>query len=219
MNQKDLYVVFDMDGVLFDSERLIQRYWLAVGARHHLPDIGETFLQCVGTTRAHSRAVFERRYPDFSYTQFQDECRALFFGAIEDTGMPLKPGAEDIPSHLRAQNAAIGLASSTRMELVKCELESVGLLQYFDVLITGDQLERSKPAPDIYLMACEALGADPKQAWAIEDSYNGIRSAAAAGMRALMVPDLLPETEEMERLAEAIVPDLAAAERYILRYR
>ena len=219
MDQNQLFVVFDMDGVLFDSERLIQRYWLEVGRRHNLPDIGETFLQVVGTTRAHSRKVFESRYPDFSYTRFQDECRELFFGAIEDTGMPLKPGAEDILSHLRERHAAIGLASSTRMELVKWELESVDLLRYFDVLITGDLLERSKPAPDIYLMACQALGTDPRQAWAIEDSYNGIRSAAAAGMRALMVPDLLPETEEMERLAEAIVPDLAAAERYILRYQ
>ena len=212
------YVVFDMDGVLFDSERLIQRYWLRVGERHGLPDIGETFLQCVGTTRVHSRKVFEARYPDCSYTEFQDECRALFFKTIDQSGMPLKPGAEEILARLRDQGAAIGLASSTRMELVRWELESVNLLKYFDVLITGDLLEKSKPAPDIYLMACDALEVPPSKAWAIEDSHNGIRSAAAAGMRVIMVPDLLPATEEMERLAEAILPDLAAAERYIRQH-
>ena len=215
MRNKRQYVVFDMDGVLFDSERLIQRYWVRVGEAHGLAGIGETFLQCVGTTRVHSRKVFEERYPDFSYEQFQDECRALFFGTIDRSGMPLKPGAEDILSHLRERGAAIGLASSTRMELVRWELESVGLLDYFDVLITGDLLERSKPAPDIYLMACQALGTPPGEAWAIEDSYNGIRSAAAAGMRAIMVPDLLPPTGEMERLCEVILPDLAAVTRYL----
>lgn len=215
MRNKRQYVVFDMDGVLFDSERLIQRYWVRVGEAHGLAGIGETFLQCVGTTRVHSRKVFEERYPDFSYEQFQDECRALFFGTIDRSGMPLKPGAEDILAHLRERGAAIGLASSTRMELVRWELESVGLLDYFDVLITGDLLERSKPAPDIYLMACQALGTPPGEAWAIEDSYNGIRSAAAAGMRAIMVPDLLPPTGEMERLCEVILPDLAAVTRYL----
>ena len=129
--------------------------------------------------------------------------------------MAVKPGARELLTHLREQGAGIGLASSTRMELVKGELESVDLFRYFDQVITGDLLERSKPAPDIYLMACRALEVAPEEAWAIEDSYNGIRSAAAAGMKAIMVPDLLPPTPEMEALATAILPDLAAVERYL----
>ena len=196
---KKKYVIFDMDGVLFDSERLIQRCWRQVGEQQGLADIGETFLQCVGTTRRHTRGVFQARYPECSYDRFQEACRSLFFGAIEKTGMPLKPGAAEILARLRAQDAAIGLASSTRRELV----------------VTGDQLERSKPAPDIYLLACRALDVAPGEAWAIEDSYNGIRAAAAAGMRAIMVPDLLPPTREMEGLTAAILPDLDAVARYL----
>lgn len=213
---KKKYVVFDMDGVILDTERMIQRCWQQVGERYGLPDIGETFLQCVGTTRVHTRQVFQERYPQgVSYERFQEGCRKLFFDWIGDQGMRVKPGAREILVHLREQGAGIGLASSTRMELVKGELESVDLFRYFDQVITGDLLERSKPAPDIYLMACRALGVAPEEAWAIEDSYNGIRSAAAAGMKAIMVPDLLPPTQEMEALATAILPDLAAVERYL----
>lgn len=212
---KKKYVVFDMDGVLFDSERLIQRCWKEVAAHYGLPGIGETFLRCVGTTRGHTRRVFQERYPEFSYDVFQEGCRGLFFGEIEKTGMPLKPGAREILSHLQERGDGIGLASSTGRELVECELKSVDLLRYFDQIVTGDQLERSKPAPDIYLMACRALAVAPEKAWAIEDSYNGIRAAAAAGMKAIMVPDLLPPTREMEALKATILPNLAAVQAYL----
>ena len=184
------YIVFDMDGVLFDSEQLISRCWKEVGAKMGLPHIYETFLDCVGTTQKNTQAVFQRTYPGVSYDQFQKGCRAGFFGHVDAHGMPLKSGAR--------------------------ELEGVGLWHYFDQVVTGDQLERSKPAPDIYLMACRALGVAPEAAWAVEDSYNGIRSAAAAGMRPIMVPDLLPPTPEMRQLSHIILPDLTAVEDYLL---
>lgn len=212
---KKKFVVFDMDGVIFDSERLIQCCWKQVGAWYGLPDINETFLQCVGTTRVYTQAVFQSQYPQVPYEQFQERCRKRFFGTINKTGMPLKPGAETILNHLNQGGYGIGLASSTRRELVECELKSVDLLRYFDEIVTGDQLERSKPAPDIYLMACRALETPPETTWAVEDSYNGIRSAAAAGMKALMVPDLLPPTPEMETLSTAIFPDLSAVQTYL----
>lgn len=210
------YIVFDMDGVLFDSERLISRCWREVGAKMGLDGIYETFLDCVGTTQKNTKQVFQRAYPDVSYAQFQAGCQAGFFGHVEQFGMPLKPGARELLRRLRQENWGIGLASSTRMVLVKSQLEGVDLWRYFDQVVTGDQLERSKPAPDIYLQACRALGVVPEQAWAVEDSYNGIRSAAAAGMRPIMVPDLLPPTQEMRQLSHIILPNLADVEHYLL---
>ena len=210
------YIVFDMDGILFDSEQLISRCWKEVGAKMGLPHIYETFLDCVGTTQVNTQQVFERAYPGVSYDQFQEGCRAGFFGHVEAHGMPLKSGARALLHHLRQENWGIGLASSTRRVLVQSQWESVDLWHYFDQVVTGDQLERSKPAPDIYLMACRALGVAPEQAWAVEDSYNGIRSSAAAGMRPIMVPDLLPPTPEMRQLSHIILPDLTAVEDYLL---
>lgn len=214
MKRKE-YIVFDMDGVIIDSERLVSQCWQQVGAELGLEGILDTFLRCVGTTERNIAQVFSEAYSNLPYPQFQKRCREYFFGFVDREGMPLKPGARELLQKLRDAGWGIGLASSTRMELVKSELEGVGLWHYFDQVITGDLLERSKPAPDIYQMACRALGVWPERAWAVEDSYNGIRSAAAAGMRAIMVPDLLPPTPEMEALSTAILPDLDAVGCYL----
>ena len=108
------YIVFDMDGVLFDSEQLISRCWKEMGAKMGLPHIYETFLDCVGTTQKNTQAVFQRTYPGVSYDQFQKGCRAGFFGHVDAHGMPLKSGARALLHHLREANWGIGLASSTR---------------------------------------------------------------------------------------------------------
>ena len=87
------------------------------------------------------------------------------------------------------------MASSTRYSSVVNHLEEAGIKDYFSVIVTGDMVEHSKPKPDIYLLACEKLGVEPAKAYAVEDSYNGIRSAHAAGMKPVMVPDLLEPDE------------------------
>ena len=110
----------------------------------------------------------------------------------------------------------MALASSTRREVVLQELTDAGIIDYFDEVICGDMVTRSKPAPDIFLRACEETGVSPDRAYAIEDSYNGIRSAAAGGLRPIMVPDLMPPTEEMRRLSEAVLKDLHEARRWLL---
>lgn len=99
----------------------------------------------------------------------------------------------------------MALASSTRSAVVRQELTDAGIIEYFQVVIGGDMVSRSKPQPDIFLKACEELGVEPEEAFAIEDSYNGIRAAAAGKLRPLMVPDLMPPTEEMQELSEEIL--------------
>ena len=126
----------------------------------------------------------------------------------DHAGLPLKKGAVELLSWLKEQNALLALASSTKRSLVIQELTDAGLLDYFSVITGGDQISHSKPDPEIYLKACEKLGIDPKEAYAVEDSYNGIRSAFSAGMKPLMVPDLLPPTGEMEEKAHRIFDDL-----------
>ena len=117
--------------------------------------------------------------------------------------------------YLKEQGIAVALASSTRSEVVLAELRDGGILPFFDKVICGDMVKRSKPAPDIFLKACEELQVKPERAYAIEDSYNGIRAAHSSGLRPIMVPDLAEPTEEMRELAEMILPDLVEVRKVL----
>lgn len=202
-------VVFDMDGVLFDTERLCQDSWLAVADEDGLPDMDEIFPRCIGLNANDSRRIVMEAYgEDFDYEGFRQRASAWFWDYIEKNGLPIKPGVREILAWLKENGWLVGLASSTRRSSVLNHLEQAGIREYFSAVVTGDMVEHSKPQPDIYLMACRELGAEPGQAYAIEDSPNGIRSAYAAGMTPLMVPDMIAPDEEMVRLSRRIFKDL-----------
>ena len=202
-------VVFDMDGVLFDTERLCQDSWLAVAEENGLPGMKEIFPQCIGLNANDSRRIVMNAYgEDFDYEGFREQASVWFWDYIEKNGLPMKPGVRELLDWLKENGWTVGLASSTRRSSVLNHLEQAGIRGYFSTVITGDMVEHSKPQPDIYLMACRELGADPEETYAIEDSPNGIRSAHAAGMTPLMVPDMIAPDEEMRRLSSCIFKDL-----------
>ena len=202
-------IVFDMDGVLIDSERLVLKAWQYVGDELGLPDLNPLFYKAIGTTHAHTATLFADAFgEDFDYIDFRDKVRAHFYGVLTADGIPLKPGVKELLDWLKSEGWAIAIASSSREAGVRLNMERTNLISYFDVLIGGDMLKVSKPAPDIYLRACADLGVDPRTAYAVEDSRNGIRSAHAAGMHAIMVPDMVPADDEMRALACAVLPDL-----------
>ncbi len=202
-------VVFDMDGVIFDSEALVMETWAEVAARHQMDHIEDVCRDCLGTNAAASREIFLNYYgQDFPYELYKKEMAVLFHERAAGGKLPQKPGIKELLLFLKNQGIKTAVASSTRRELVCRELEEGGLLALFDQVICGDMVKRSKPEPDIYLKACEALHVKPEQAYAIEDSYNGIRAAHRAGMKPIMVPDLAEPTEEMEHLAFCILPSL-----------
>lgn len=197
-------VVFDMDGVLFDTERLCMEAWREVAAERHIENIEKAVIGCVGLNRTDTRAFFEREYgADFPYEDYHDACTRCFHEKIEVGGLPVKPGARELLHYLKKEGYRIALASSTSRRGVLGHLERAGLTGYFEVIIGGDMVEHSKPLPDIYLMACKALSVAPEKALAIEDSPNGLRSAYAAGMKPVMVPDMIAPTPEIEALLYA----------------
>lgn len=192
-------VVFDMDGVLFDTERLCQDSWIEVANRRGLPDMEIIFPKCIGRNANDSRQIVLEAYgADFDYEVFRREASDWFWKYLEENGLPVKEGVRELLNWLKEQGWRIGLASSTRRSSVISHLEQAGIKDFFEEIITGDMVEHSKPLPDIYLLACRKLMVDPAETYAIEDSPNGIRSAYRAGMKPIMVPDLLSPDGEME---------------------
>ncbi|MCM1568534.1 MAG: HAD family phosphatase [Roseburia sp.] len=211
-------VVFDMDGVLFDTERLCMDSWCRVAESQGLPDMEEVFPRCIGSNSTDTREIIRDYYgEEFDYDGFRKLAGEEFWRCIEERGLPEKPGVRELLTYLQDRGVRIALASSTRRQSVEDHLERAGIREYFSVLVTGDMIVHSKPEPEIYLMACEELGVQPKEAYAIEDSYNGIRSAYRAGMMPLMVPDIIPPDEEMKRLSLGIFKDLAEVKDYLER--
>ncbi len=202
-------VIFDMDGVLFDTERLCQDSWIVVAGERGLPGMEEVFPRCIGLNANDSRQVVLDAYGrDFDYEGFRKRASQWFWEYVEENGLPMKPGVRELLGWLKENGWTVGLASSTRGESVGKCLERAGIRECFEVVVTGDVVEHSKPLPDIYLLACSRLGAAPAESYAIEDSPNGIRSAHAAGMHPLMVPDMIAPDEEMRRLSEKIFDSL-----------
>lgn len=131
--------------------------------------------------------------------------------------IPVKPGLFSILECLRGEGFRLAVASSTERKTVMRELSSVGVLGYFDALVCGDDVRRSKPDPEIYLLACRAVGELPEECYALEDSRSGVRSAYAAGCRVIMVPDLWRPDAETLGIVHAVCPDLFSARRLIMR--
>lgn len=209
-------VIFDMDGVIFDSERLVLEGWLEIAAKYGIEGIEEVLPRCLGVNAQATREIFREYYgQEFPYDEYKKEASALFHSRYGNGRLPLKPGVRELLSFLKEEGYLVGLASSTRQAVVEQEIRDAGLIHYFDDLVCGDMLKRSKPEPDIYLKACENLKVEPRMAVAVEDSYNGIRSAKRAGMVPVMVPDMVQPDEEMKGLAHVICQDLFEVKKWI----
>lgn len=209
-------VVFDMDGVIFDSERKVVECWTVVADKYGIPDIEKLCRMCLGTNSAETKRIALEFYgEDFPYDSYKSEASALYFERYSDGRLPVKEGVKELLEYLKQNGIKVALASSTRSAVVLSQLENARLLPYFDKVVCGDMVSHSKPHPEIFLKACEELCTAPEEAVAIEDSYNGIRSAHAAGMRPIMVPDMAEPDDEMRELAEAILPSLTAVIGYL----
>lgn len=202
-------VVFDMDGVIFDSERAVMNCWLELAQKYDIKDIEKPYFACVGTTMTRTRKIMLETYgEDFPYDEYARESSLMYHEKYDGGKLPMKPGVMELLSYLKGKGKKIALASSTRRETVTNQLRWAGIIDYFDVIICGDMVAKSKPAPDIFLKACQELGVSPESTYAIEDSYNGIRAAHAGQLRPIMVPDLLEADDEMRGMAECVCDNL-----------
>ncbi|MFN3370694.1 MAG: HAD family hydrolase [Sphingomonadaceae bacterium] len=202
-------ILFDMDGLLLDTERLVRDAILESAAYHGYPMDEALFLQLVGVpidgNRRILRAVFGEAFPFDCYrTRYEDRLQAR----ITCEGLPLKPGAAELVDHARAGGLPIAVATSTNRAQARHHLGLAGLLEKLDRLVAREDVANPKPHPEPYLMAAAALRVDPAACLALEDSANGARSALAAGMRVIVVPDLQPPPPDVASGCLAIAADL-----------
>jgi HAD superfamily hydrolase (TIGR01509 family) len=210
-------VVFDMDGLLVDTEILCRDAMMqeAQGMGLELPL--EVFLHMVGTQRALSEQVLVDHFgPSFPLDRFHEGWLSRFY-AVAEAGVLLKDGVLELLDHLDGADLKRAIATSSPHREVDRNLAQHGLSSRFHAVVARGDYERGKPAPDPFLRAAEVLGAAPAHCLALEDSHNGVRAAHAAGMMTVMVPDLLAPTTEMQELCVRIVetlhevPELIAA--------
>lgn len=203
-------VVFDMDGIIFDTERLSMEGWTFAARQTGDGVTQAAILEAVGLDFANTRRVFEEhlgRKLDFGALEAQ---RLLYIERyIEEHGIPQKPGLLELLDHLQSRRCKTALATSTKSEKVRAYLRQAGLSGRFDAIVCRDDVSSPKPAPDIYLRAAERIGVSPESCLALEDSPSGVLSAYRAGLRVVMVPDLILPGAETKQYLFAEVPTLA----------
>jgi HAD superfamily hydrolase (TIGR01509 family) len=205
-------LVFDMDGLLVDSEPLWHEVEIAFAAARGGTWTHEMALECTGTGIGQVVHIMGRKF-GFEVDEARDvaEIENHFVSRVH--GLSLKPGAMAILDEVRGR-VPVGLASSSARMLIDAILQHFGLQKYFDVTVSGREVRRAKPHPDVYLRAIELLGVPAAESLALEDSRNGVRAARAAGMKVIAVPE--GNTEGFEGLADAVVGSLDEARAFLV---
>lgn len=206
-------VVFDMDGLMLDTEILYQRAWTqAANALGYAYDEAFYLQTCVGRTVEACEAALTGRFgDDFPLEAFRQLWQQLWRQEVEQQGIPLKPGLLDLLAFLDQRRIPFAVATSSDLAYAVFSLAAAGLRDRFGCIVTGDQIQHSKPAPDIYLEAARRLGVNPAGCVALEDSEAGVQAAAAAGMRVLLIPDLKPPTAAGRQAALHVLASLYEA--------
>ncbi len=202
-------VIFDMDGLMLDTEKLLVKYWCEAANSLGFP-----------MKRCHALALrsFSRKFAapklkewfgeDCDYQQIRDLRVRLMNEYTDKYGLEKKKGLDELLDYLSKNGYRAAVATATDVSRAAKYLKQIGVYDKFEQIICGNMLENGKPCPDIYLYACEKLGLPPESCMALEDSPNGVKSASSAGCVTVMVPDLTPPEKEQTDVIYAAAESL-----------
>jgi HAD superfamily hydrolase (TIGR01509 family) len=208
-------VIFDMDGLMIDSERVSVACWTQAAHELALPLADDFWLRFVGLGDRDCERLLLQHIDARQVAALFARCHDLYEARTQE-GLPLRPGILDLLQLLHDHGIARAVATSTRQPRASRKLAAAGLLPFFEVVVTSSDVAHPKPAPDIYLLAAQKLGKDPARCLALEDSPAGIRAAVGAGMTAIQVPDLVHPDDDLRALGHRIVDSLADAHTLLL---
>jgi HAD superfamily hydrolase (TIGR01509 family) len=205
--------IFDMDGLMFDTEQIWQKNWNKTAAEMGI-ELAEDFKYSIcGTSGKLMNSVIEKYYG----VEDGSEIAALVKQRVHDDLIeftPEKPGVHEILEFFREKGVRMAVASSSTEEVIRRNLQNTNTEDYIEVIVSGSGMANGKPAPDIFLKAAEELGIAPEECYVFEDAFNGVMAGYNAGCRTIMIPDMSQPTDEIRAMATGGVYDslLAAIE-------
>lgn len=209
-------VLFDMDGVIFDTERIYLEEWIEIFNKYGYKMTKEIYLPCMGTGRVHIKKRFRELFgEDLPIEQMYIEKDAMLFDAVNNGKIPIKMGAIEILDYLRNNNFKIALATSATKERLLMQLNSAKIMDKFDVLVCRDDVKNLKPDPEIFLTAASKLNVKPEECIVIEDSEAGIKAAYNGNMTGLHVVDLKNADEDILKYCKRSFENLVEIKNYI----
>ena len=194
-------IIFDMDGLMFDTERLIYKSWKETCKKYKQNISDEIFKKTIGLNWKRTIEVYKKYYgSSLPYEDIIDETMNIFENFIRSEGVPLKEGVLELLDYNKKKQLKMAVATSTRRDRTELMLNLSGTGKYFDIVVCGDEITNGKPDPEIFLETAKKLNCRPENCIVLEDSKNGIIAAYKAGMIPIMVPDIIKPEKEIEAM-------------------
>lgn len=209
-------VIFDMDGVIFDTERVYLEIWQSVFEKYGYKMTKELYITVMGTGRKNVIKTFLENFgDDLPIEKMYEEKDNQLFYIIENQGIPLKKGVKELFSMLKEKNYKIALATSAKRDRVEKQIKDKWLKESFDAIVCGDDVEKGKPSPDIFLKAAKEIDVEAKDCFVVEDSPAGIKAAFSGGMKGIHVEDLKVADEDILKYCEKNFKNLQEIKEYL----
>ncbi len=202
-------VIFDMDGLLLDTERLAFKAFSSTCLLFNTGDLSHLFRKCIGTNRETGTSILKEGLKGIAdFEDFRLAWESAYGKLTEVCPIQLKNGVKEVLSHIEKNGKPMAVATSTSYERARVNLRHSGILSFFDHIVGGDHVEHSKPNPEIYLKTASILSVEPSKCLAFEDSKNGVKAAVAAGMTVVQIPDLVLPDDELLELGHIVLGSL-----------